>query len=655
MGRDQESPQHPQKECLRPVSQAFQPAGSGDFPVASSHPLLITPKGLTQSEFRLSSRSDPVRVRKLQTSKIEATLMRIMRPMFDVLLAGLLLPLLCPNLLASAAPDFNLLDVRGKNQELHRAPGRAVVLFFTGTGCPIARKSSAKLKQLKRQFEREEVQFWMINAYPDEGKKAINDELVELGLGRMTYLLDPNQAVALSLDVERTAEVVCLETQTWKVIYQGAIDDQFAEGAEKPQPTEHYLGDALKEFLAGQPITKARTSSHGCRIAYAKVGQGSDGPDYVTQVGPLLRQHCVECHRSGGIAPWSMTDHRRVANYADMIEEVLLTRRMPAWDPHPDYGEFLNGHRLTRTEIQTLLRWAKNGAPRGTGPDPLEQPLPELSSWRMGTPDVVLKLSEPQKVAATGVEPYRYIKLANPFTNDVWLAGLDVKPGNRKVVHHVILYAKWPGAPDTGDSRGTVFAGWAPGASARRYPEGVAKRLPANAKLTAQLHYTTCGSEQIDQSEIALYLASGPQERSIETRFAAEWHLDIPAGAEDAMHVATYAFLKPATLYSLTPHMHVRGKWMRYELLLPNGKKETLLHVPRYDFNWQLSYCLKQPRLVPAGSWLMATASFDNSKANPANPDFKKQVFFGEQSWEEMFIGWFEAADEPQPTVTAAK
>ena len=354
-----------------------------------------------------------------------------------------------------------------------------------------------------------------------------------------------------------------------------------------------------------------------------------------------------------------MTDHRRVANYADMIEEVLLTRRMPPWDQHPDYGDFLFAHRLTRPEIQTLLRWVKSGAPRGTGPDPLEQPLPELSSWRMGTPDEVLKFPEPQKVAATGVEPYRYLKLQNPFTNDVWLEGLDVKPGNHKVVHHIILFAKWPGGPDGGPGggggRGVLMTGWAPGSTTWKYPQGVARLLPANATLTAQVHYTTCGSEQIDQSEIAFYLAKGPHERSIETRNAAEWNLNIPAGSEDARHVATYAFRKPATLYSFMPHMHFRGKWMRYELLLPNGQKETLLYVPRFDFNWQLSYYLKQPRHVPAGSWLMVTGGHDNSKANPANPDPKKTVFFGEQTWEEMFIGWFEVADEPQSPVTAAQ
>jgi hypothetical protein len=224
---------------------------------------------------------------------------------------------------------------------------------------------------------------------------------------------------------------------------------------------------------------------------------------------------------------------------------------------------------------------------------------------------------------------------------------MDIKPGNSKVVHHVILYAQWPGGPKDGNEHGTFFVGWAPGASPLRYPQGVAKRLPANSKLTLELHYTTCGSEQEDTSEIALYLADGPQERNAETRSAIQLNLNIPPGEPQAAHYATYAFRKPATIYGLFPHMHFRGKWMRYELLLPDGKRETLLHVPRYDFQWQLSYYLKEPRQVPAGTWLLVTGAFDNSAANPANPDPHKRISFGKQSWDEMFIGFFEAAVDP--------
>ena len=554
-----------------------------------------------------------------------------------------------------AVPNFALLDTDERNLELFRTPGRAVVLMFTGTGCPIVRKSASKFRDLRDRFEGQGVTFWLVNAYAGDSVGDVQKERFKLGLHSMTWLLDPRQSLALALGVERTAEVVAIDLADRRVIYRGAMDDQLAEGAEKPAPTERYLETALEDFLAGREIQVAKTPARGCRISYAKVAGDDEAPDYVRQVAPLLASHCVECHRPGGIGPFSMNSHRRVANYADMIEEVLLTRRMPPWDPHPGHGTFLDGNTLTLEETQTLIRWARAGAPRGDGEDPLAAPLAPLPEWRLGEPQAVLRLPEPQRIPATGVVEYRYVKVPNPFTNDVWLKALDIKPGNPKVVHHVILYAKWPGAPDTGNDNGAFMIGWAPGASALSYPSDVAKRLPRGAELTLELHYTTCGTEETDESEVALYLAEGPRPRAAETRQAIELSLLIPPGDAEARHTATYAFEKPATLYGLFPHMHLRGKWMRYELLLPDGTRETLLHVPRYDFKWQHSYYLKEPRRVPAGSWLLVSGAFDNSPLNPDNPDPKRHVTFGRQSWDEMFIGFFEAADEPESPTSASR
>ena len=226
---------------------------------------------------------------------------------------------------------------------------------------------------------------------------------------------------------------------------------------------------------------------------------------------------------------------------------------------------------------------------------------------------------------------------------------MDVKPCNSRAPHHAILYATWPGCPDDGTGKGVHLYGWAPGFPPLRYPDGVAKRLPAGATLTMEMHYTTCGSPQTDQTEMAFYFASGPQPRIAETRQAIQMDLDIPPGSDEARHAATYGFERPATIYLLMPHMHVRGKWMRFELLKPDGTRKTLLHVPNYDFQWQLGYQPAEPLHVPAGSWLMVTGAFDNSPENPGNPDATKRVHFGLQSWDEMFIGFFDAADDPVP------
>ena len=250
-------------------------------------------------------------------------------------------------------PNFSLVDQDDANHELHRTSGRAVVLFFTGTGCPIVRQNAAKFRDLKNRFESAGVTFWLVNAYAGDTTKEIRKERLDLGLWSMTYLIDAKQSLSLALGVERTAEVVAIDTKDWKIFYRGAIDDQLAEGTEKPAAKERYLDDALTAFLAGKEIKTAKTIARGCRITYAKVAGEGVAPDYATQVAPLLQKHCVDCHRSGGIGPWSMSSHRRVANYAEMIEEVLLTRRMPPWDPHPSYGKFVDPHWLSLDETQT--------------------------------------------------------------------------------------------------------------------------------------------------------------------------------------------------------------------------------------------------------------------------------------------------------------
>ncbi len=580
--------------------------------------------------------------------------MNYLRSLICVALGGVVLA--TPHIAtAGVVPNFALVDVQDVNHDLYRTKGKAVVLFFAGVGCPIVKKNARKFRDLRDQFAGQGIEFWVVDSYAGDTKEDVRKAMRELGLRDMTALLDSKQAVALALGVDRTAEVVAIDLAEQEVFYRGAIDDQLSEGAEKPKAAHRYLSDALNAFLKGEAVEVAKTRARGCIISYAKVTEDDNAPDYVTQVAPLLQEHCVNCHRKGGIGPWSMNSHRRVSNYAAMIEEVLLTRRMPPWDPHPGYGTFKDPQSLSREDTQTLIRWVQAGAPVTEGvTDPLEAPLPDLPEWRMGKPDVVLRLPEPQTVPPTGVLDYRYIEIENPFKEDVWLSGMDIKPDNRKVVHHIILYVKKPGDRRGGD-KGEFFVGWAPGASPLMYDKGVAKRLPAGAKLTFEVHYTTCGTEEQDQSEIALYRAEGPAERVAETRQAINLDLNIPPGESEAVHSADYHFNKPATVYGLFPHMHFRGKWMRYELLQPDGKRETLLHVPRYDFQWQFSYYLEKPLHVPAGSWLIVTGAFDNSADNPANPDPNKRVVFGEQSWDEMFIGFFEAADDPEPTRTASK
>jgi mono/diheme cytochrome c family protein len=553
-----------------------------------------------------------------------------------------------------ALPNFNLIDLKGRNHEFHRAEGKAVVLFFTGNGCPVARQSISKLKSLHDRFD-PDVTFWVVNTYLDDTLEDCRKEYRDFKMSPLTYLRDPKQGLALALGVERTAEVVALRTSDGTVFYQGAIDDQLSEGAQRRAPQAKYLEDALTAFLANKPVAVPSTKAHGCLVTFASVG-GADGQvAYGQHVAPVLSQHCAECHREGGIGPWAMDGYGRAKNYARMMEEVLLTGQMPPWHADPAYGHWANDRSLTAEETQTLLRWIAAGAPRGEGPDPLAAPLPAVSEWSLGRPDFTIKLPKPEEIPANGVLDYRHITVDLPITNDVWLAGLEVKPGNHRVVHHVIVRAKWDGGPDDGSSHGVNLAGWAPGLVNARFPAGTGKFVPRDAKIDLEIHYTTSGSPQTDQTEVAFYVLPAKPERELFTRAAIQTDLNIPPGADESRDGAIYAFERPATIYDLMPHMHLRGSWMRFDLLLPNSKHETLLNVPRYDFNWQTVYHLAVPRHVPAGAWLVVTGGFDNSAGNPGNPDPHKRIHFGQQSWDEMFIGFFDVADDPaRPVETSA-
>lgn len=556
--------------------------------------------------------------------------------------------------------NFALLDHRGQMHELKRLDARAVVLFFTAVECPVARQSAAKLRELRERYAAQGVQFYLVNASSGDDRKSIAREARELGLWHLPTLKDDTQGVARHLGVKRTGETLAINTRDWTVFYHGAIDDQLVEGAQKPQPTDHHLAAALDEFLAGKPVTTARTAARGCVIHF----DGGNGPDaapvsYAKEVAPILERKCVHCHSPGNIGSWAMTSHRRVKGMASMIEETLLTRRMPPWDADPHVGRFADNPSLTVAEAQTLLRWIHQGAVRGEEPDPLESlSVPPADDWPLGPPDIVLRLPAVQQIPATGTLDYRHIEVVATNAEPAWVAAAYVRPGNRKVVHHVIARLKEGGQKDH-LGQDEMFVGWAPGSTQKLYPGGAGKYLPAHAKFDLELHYTTFGSPQTDQTEIGLYLRKEPVTQRFESVPVVNAGFEIPPHAPDARTEAMYCFTQEAVLHSVTPHMHLRGKWMQFEILYPDGRRETVASVPRYDFNWQFTYELAKPKRIPAGTWVRLTGGFDNSAKNPANPDPNKTVHWGEQSWDEMFLGWYNVtwtlpADKPAATTGGA-
>ena len=545
-------------------------------------------------------------------------------------------------------PDFAMLDTRGRYYQLRRNDAKVVVIFFTANGCPVARQSISRLKKLQEDFAEQGARVWLVNSNTADDRNSIRKEAEEFHFGSLPVLMDETQGVAAMLGVQRTGTAVCIETKGNTVIYRGAIDDQLVEGSQKPEASVHYLRDALSKYFSGEPITNARTTARGCLITF-----GKEQVSYAAQVAPILEQKCFGCHSTGNIGPIKFTNYEKVHGVADMIQEVVLARRMPPWHADRHYGAFSNDSSLTLAEARTLLRWIEQGASRGEGEDPLKAAVPPSTDWALGKPDVIVSLPEVEKIPATGVLEYRHIKVKAPFEEDVWIKGVIAKPGNSRVVHHIIVRVREPGRK--GDNPDDAFLiGWAPGAPEIYFPEGTGKFIKKGSILDFEMHYTTSGREEEDQSSIGLYLHKEKPAMQLKTHAAYSTDFEIPPGVSAHTTMAKYVFEQDSYLFDMSPHMHLRGVNFKFEALYPNGKRETLLSVPRYDFKWQHTYRLKEPKRMPKGTWIICTGAFDNSSGNPSNPNPKIPVYWGDQSFNEMFIGFMGVAAIPNKEESVA-
>jgi hypothetical protein len=332
-----------------------------------------------------------------------------------------------------------------------------------------------------------------------------------------------------------------------------------------------------------------------------------------------------------------------------MMAEVILAQRMPPWHADPAFGRFQHARSLDTIQTQTLLSWVAQGAPRGEGDDPLAAAAPPPPvAWPLGQPDLVARFPHPEEIPATGVLEYRHIRVVAPNAEDAWLGAITIRPGVREVVHHVVLRAKVRGNSDDGSGRGNLLAVWVPGAAPVRFPENTGRFLSKEAQLDIEMHYTPDGAARTDETEIGFYRLPKPPKVPLNTIAAINMELNISPGDADSRSHALVAIKRDCTLYSLSPHLHKRGSWMKFEALQPDGSRETLLSVPHYDFNWQTEYHLAEPRHLAAGTWILCTGGFDNSTLNPSNPNPAKRVKWGEQSFDEMFVGFMSVADTPE-------
>ena len=547
--------------------------------------------------------------------------------------------------------NFKLKDFRGKQHSLKTSGGeKGTIIYFMGTDCPLARLYGPRLQNISDEFSEMGISVLGINS-------NVQDSITELAAYarrhsvKFPILKDVGNKVADEFAAQRTPEVFLLD-QDGTVRYHGRIDDQYTFGSgvglASPTPKRRDLAEAIQEMVAGDEISVPVTAVRGCIIGRVRTAKANSEVTYTNQISRLIQKRCLNCHREGQIGPFTMANYEEVAGWGEMIAEVVKQDRMPPWHASREHGVFSNDSHLSPSEKDLVATWVANGCPEG---DRAQLPTPIVfnEKWFIETPDAVIYIDdEPIDVKAEGVDPYRYYSVKTGFTEDKWVSLVECRPGNAAVVHHIIAFIRPPGdnraAGLDRDVRGfNHLAGFAPGTRPLELPQGWAKRIPAGSTIVFQMHYTPIGTPQKDRSSVALkFIDAKDVTHEVSTTNATQHRFLIPPGDANHKVEAVRLFARDAVLLSLFPHMHMRGKSFKYELTYPDGKKEILLDVPQYDFNWQNSYILREPKNIPAGSRLLCTAYFDNSLANLANPDPTKSVRWGDQTWEEMMIGWYD-------------
>jgi peroxiredoxin len=549
----------------------------------------------------------------------------------------------------SIAP-FVLPDAAGKPWSLADHKGKkAYVVLFLGTQCPISNSYAPHLAELHGKYADKGVLFLAINSNHHDTAKEIGEHAKKYAIP-FPVLCDVDQKIADGFGAERVPEAFVLDA-AFKVVYHGRIDDQFGIGFTRPQPTRLDLAAALDEVLAGDKVSQPSTPVAGCYITRAPKAKAKATVTYAKEVSRILQSRCQECHRPGQIGPMPLLTYDDASSWSAMIREVVSDKRMPPWHADPKHGKFTNDRSLTKAEYDTLLAWIDQGCAKGEDKDlPPPRKFPE--GWSIGKPDTVLTMPTAFKVPAKapkGGIPYQHFIVKTDFAEDTYVQAVECKPGAPAVVHHIVVYLAGPGG---GGFDGTRPLGtWVPGDRGLRCPPGTARKIAKGSTLIFQMHYTPNGFAQEDKSSIGLVLAKDPPAKLMHSRIVFNMAFAIPPGADNYKVTGTTTFAKDVLLWNLMPHMHLRGKSFEYAAVYPDGKREVLLSVPRYDFGWQTTYELAQPVRLPAGTKLECVGHFDNSKENPNNPDPSVTVRWGLQTWQEMLAGVvdYSFVEEAQP------
>lgn len=546
-------------------------------------------------------------------------------------------------------PNFVLPDANGKLTGLADfSESMVVVLVFMGTKCPVSNAYIPDLNDLQKRYIDKHVQVIGINSNPSDSAEVIARHVKDFTIN-FPVLVDKEQLALDLAGAQRTPEAVVLDHRH-QIRYRGRISDRVGTDFKREKANQTEVEDAVKELLSGKDVTVPEAGAQGCLITRTSKLKDQGPITYAKHVARILQNRCAECHHPGTAAPFSLMSYEDARDWSAMMKEVIVQRKMPPWGADPRHGTFTNDLRMPKEEIDTLVTWIDAGTPMG---DKNDLPKPrEFNSdgWLIGKPDVIFKLPKEVTVQATGTVEYQYFVTPTNFTEDMWVQASEARPTNRAVVHHIIAFMREKGGTEM--HKLPLMAGYAPGEEPAIYPKGIGFKVPAGAEIVWQIHYTPTGKVEKDRSEVGLVFCKEPPKQALKGGGVFNVKFIIPPGAPSHREVAQLEFKADVELMTLMPHMHLRGKAFRYTAKYPDGRKEVLLNVPDYDFNWQHIYRFAKPITFPKGTVLECVAHFDNSAENPANPDPKKTVRWGDQTWEEMMIGWYTYVEAPSSKPT---
>lgn len=560
-------------------------------------------------------------------------------------------------------PDLAFTDINGKSGNLSDYKSdKGLVIAFTTTSCPVGKRYAPTLAKLEKDYAAKGIKFLFVNPTETDSLESIKGDLSAHGFAG-PYVHDKSDAFTQAIGAKTTTEVFLMDAAR-TVVYRGAIDDQYGLGYSRDDARDTYLVDALNALLAGKAPEIAATTAPGCALEQKETALKLADTTYYNHISRIMQNNCVECHRKGGVGPFSLETYEDVKAHAGMIRKQVNKGAMPPWFAAPvadkAHSPWANDRSLSETDKTVLINWLESDKPQGNPADaPIARTFP--AEWSFGKPDFIVQLPQPIAIKATGTMSYQNITIETTLKEDKWIQGYEIQPTARETVHHVLVFVRPPknGGSDAFDDeraeRQGFFAAYVPGNTGQVYPAGMAKKLPAGSRLHFQIHYTPAGKATTDQLRMGLIFAKEEPKYIVQVAGISNPFINIPAGAANHEETAQIKVPFDAHVFQFLPHMHLRGKAAKYEAIYTDGTSRTLLDIPRYDFNWQLIYRLAEPLTIPAGTTLKVTMTFDNSTGNPANPDPNKIVKWGPQTYDEMMLGYIAYYTPNEQLAKAAK